>query len=145
MKITIQDCPAGEEDEIIIRCKQVDEQLLKTIYSLKACHDKITVCKGEKIFRISPSEIFYFDAVDSRIYVYTQKDVYETKLKLYELEAHLAYTDFFRASKSTIINLSKVKNFSPFFNGRFEVCLKNGETLVVSRQYVPGLKEKLGL
>ncbi len=145
MKITIQDCPAGEEDEIIIRCKQVDDRLLKTIYSLKACHDKITVSKGEKISQLSPSEIFYFDTVDNRVYAYTQQDVYETKLKLYELEVRLAHTDFFRASKSTIINLSKVKNFSPSFHGRFEVCLKNGENLVVSRQYVPGLKEKLGL
>ena len=145
MKITIQDCPAGEEEEIIIRCRQVDEQLLKTIYSLKASHDKITVCKGEKIFQIPPSEIYYFDAVDNRVYAYTQKDVYETKLKLYELEERLTHTDFFRASKSTIINLAKVKNFSPSFNGRFEACLKNEEKLMVSRQYVPHLKEKLGL
>lgn len=145
MKITIQDCPAGEEDEIIIRCKKIDEQLLKTIYSLKAGHDKITVSKGEKLLQLPPSEIYYFDAVDNRVYAYTQKEVYETKLKLYELEERLRHTDFFRASKSVIINLSKVKNFSPSFNGRFEVCLKNEERLIVSRQYVPILKEKLGL
>lgn len=145
MKITIQDCKAGEEEEIIIRCKQIDQHLLKTIYSLKAYHDKITVCQGEKIYQLPPSEIYYFDAVDNRVYAYTQQDVYETKLKLYELEALLEHTDFLRISKSTIINLSKVKNFSPYFNGRFEVCLKNAEKLVVSRQYVPHLKEKLGL
>ena len=86
MKITIQDCPAGEEDEIIIRCKQIDEQLLKMIYSLKAGRDKIMVSKAEKIFRISPSEIYYFEAVDNRVYAYAQKEVYETKSKLYELE-----------------------------------------------------------
>ncbi|MCM1145623.1 MAG: LytTR family transcriptional regulator DNA-binding domain-containing protein, partial [Lachnoclostridium sp.] len=121
------------------------EQLLKTIYSLKASRDKITVSKGEKLLQLPPSEIYYFDAVDNRVYAYTQKEVYETKLKLYELEERLRHTDFFRASKSTIINLSKVQNFSPGFNGRFEVCLKNEEKLIVSRQYVPVLKEKLGL
>ena len=73
------------------------------------------------------------------------KDVYECRLKLYELERRFAETDFFRATKSTIINLSKVKNFSPAFNGRFELLLKNGEKLIVSRQYVPDLKGKLGL
>ena len=43
MKITIQDCPAGEEEEIIVRCRSMDEQMLRLIYSLKAGRDKITV------------------------------------------------------------------------------------------------------
>lgn len=145
MKITIQDCPTGEEEEIIIRCRQIDEQLLKMVYSVRAGHDKLTVSKGEKIFQIPPSAVYYFEAVDNRVYAYGEKEVYEIKCKLYELEERFLHTDFFRASKSTIINLSKVKNFSPAFNGRFEVNLKNEEKLMVSRQYVPSLKEKLGL
>lgn len=145
MKITIQDCPADEEEEIIIRCKQIDEQLLKAVYSLKAGHDKLTVSKGEKILQLPPSAVYYFESVDNRVYAYGEKEVYEIKYKLYELESRFLHTDFFRASKSTIINLAKVRNFSPAFNGRFEINLKNGEKLMVSRQYVPALKEKLGL
>ncbi|MCM1537038.1 MAG: LytTR family transcriptional regulator DNA-binding domain-containing protein [bacterium] len=145
MNIIIQDCPEDAEDEIIIRCKQVDEELLTMIYALKAGRDKMTVSKGEKIFQIAPVEIYYFESVDNRVFAYTQKEVYEVKGRLYDLEERFRHTDFFRASKSTIINLSKVKNFSPGFNGRFEACLDNGEKLIVSRQYAAGLKEKLGL
>lgn len=145
MKITIQDCPAGEEDEIIIRCKQMDEQLMRTIYTLKSGRDKMTVLKGEKMFQVQPSDVYYFEAVDNRVYAYMQKEVYETKYKLYELEQRLQYTDFFRISKSAIINLSKVRNFSPSFNGRLEACMKNEEKLMISRQYATQLKEKLDL
>lgn len=145
MKITIQDCSPEEEEEIIIRCKSVDEPLLKLIYSLKAGRERLTVSRGEKIFQVQPSDIFYFEAVDNRVYAYMEKEVYETKSKLYELEKRLENTDFFRASKSVIINLAKVRNISPDFNGRFEVCMENGEKLTVSRQYVPYLKSKLGL
>ena len=74
-----------------------------------------------------------------------EKEVFDTRSKLYELEKQLDNTDFFRASKSTIINLARVKNICPAFNGRFEVCMENGEKLIVSRQYVPDLKKKLGL
>lgn len=56
-----------------------------------------------------------------------------------------AGTDFFRVSKSVILNLSKVKSFSPSFNGRFEAVMKNGERIMISRQYVPLLKTKLGI
>lgn len=145
MNIIIQDCPEDAEDEIIIRCKQVDEELLTMIYALKAGRDKMTVSRDGKIFQIAPAEIYYFESVDNRVFAYTQKEVYDVKGRLYDLEERFRHTDFFRASKSTIINLSKVRNFSPGFNGRFEACLDNGEKLIVSRQYAAGLKEKLGL
>ena len=145
MKITIQDLPEGEEDEIIIRCRTVDEQLLKLIYGIRAGQEKLTVTRDDKLFQVQPAQIYYFEAVDNRVYAYLEKEVCETKLKLYELEKKLTGTDFFRASKSTIINLAKVKNISPAFNGRFEACMKNGEKLIVSRQYVPALKAKLGM
>ena len=92
-----------------------------------------------------PKEIFYFEAVDNKVFLYLEKDVYETKQKLYELEELFRGTDFVRVSKSVILNLSKVKSLSPAFNGRFEATMKNGEKLIVSRAYVPALKEKLGL
>ena len=145
MKITIQDLPEGEEDEIIIRCRTVDEQLLKLIYGLRSAQEKLTLTKSDKLFQVQPSQVYYFEAVDNRVFAYLEKEVCETKLKLYELEKRLEGTDFFRASKSTIINLAKVKNISPAFNGRFEACMKNEEKLIVSRQYVPILKAKLGL
>lgn len=145
MKITIQDLPEGEEDEIIIRCRTVDEQLLKLIYGLRSAQEKLTLTKGDKLFQVQPSQVYYFEAVDNRVFAYLEKEVCETKLKLYELEKRLEGTDFFRASKSTIINLAKVKNISPAFNGRLEACMKNEEKLIVSRQYVPILKAKLGL
>ncbi len=122
MKITITEPGEGEEDEIIVRCRHMDQQLLKLIY-----------------------EIYYFEAVDSKVFLYLEKEVYETKLKLYELEGIFRNTDFFRASKSCIVNLSKVKRLSPAFNGRFEALMRNGERVIISRQYVPVLKQKLGL
>ena len=145
MTITIQDLPEGAEEEIVIRCRGMDEQLLKLVYALRAGREKLTVSRQERLFRILPSAVYYFEAVDNRVFAYLEKEVYETKLKLYELEERLAGTDFFRASKSTVINLAKVESLSPAFNGRFEAAMKNGEKLIVSRQYVPVLKEKLGL
>ncbi len=145
MKITIVDCPKEEEDEIIIRCHQVDEQLLKLIYSFKSGQEKIVGLKEGRILQIAPRDIYYFEAVDNRVFLYTEKEVYETKFKLYELEKRFYGTNFFRASKSVIINLAKVKSFLPALGGRFEAYMKNNEKLIISRQYVPVLKEKLGL
>lgn len=145
MKITIQDRPDGGEDEIIIRCRHLDDRMLKMIYALKEGQERLTVFKDGRFVQLLPKDIYYFEAVDNRVFTYLEKDVYECRLRLYELEQRFVETDFFRATKSTIVNLSKVKSFSPAFNGRFELLMKNGEKLIVSRQYVPELKAKLGL
>lgn len=145
MKITITEPGEGEEDEIIVRCRHMDQQLLKLIYAIKAGRERITALQDGDYFQVAPDEIYYFEAVDSKVFLYLEKEVYETKLKLYELEEIFRNTDFFRASKSCIVNLSKVKRLSPAFNGRFEALMRNGERVIVSRQYVPVLKQKLGL
>lgn len=145
MKITIVDRADNEEDEIIIRCRQVDEHILKLVYAIRSGQEKITAIKDGAIVQIPPKEIYYFEAVDNKVFIYLEKEVYETKFKLYELEERFQGTDFLRVSKSAILNLSKVKCLNPVFNGRFEATMKNGEKLVISRQYVPFLKEILGL
>jgi DNA-binding LytR/AlgR family response regulator len=38
-----------------------------------------------------------------------------------------------------------VRALNPILNGKIEVELENGEKQIISRQYAPLLKEKLGL
>ncbi len=145
MKITIQDIAPGEEEEIIIRCRELDEALLRMIHELKTRRGKFTVTDNDKIRQIDAGDIYYFEAVDNKVFLYLEKDVFEVRYKLYEIETEYADTDFFRASKSVIINLAKVKQFAPDFGGRFEAQMMNGEKLMISRQYVPALKKRLGM
>lgn len=145
MKIIIEDREPDEEDTILIRCKELDESLLKLIYQLKADKKKIVGIQSGEITLIELDHIYYFEAVDNRVYCYCEQEVYETKLRLYEIENEYSQTDFFRASKSSIINLSKVKSINPIFNGRFEAILKNKERIVILRQYVSDLKQRFGI
>ena len=91
------------------------------------------------------SEIFYIDTVDNKVFIYASGEVFESKQKLYELEERLTGLDFLRVSKSTIINMRKIKFLSPALSGRFEAVLKNDERVIISRGYVPELKERLGI
>lgn len=145
MKITIETPNQGEEDEIIVRCASLDEKLLKLIYSLKTEQDKLTGYWEDKIVKLAPKDIFYFESVDNRVFAYAGKDVYAVHKKLYEIEKEYYYTDFLRISKSVIVNVAKIAYLRPIFNGRFEAKLKNEEKIIISRQYVVDLKKKLGI
>ena len=145
MKITIEEIPLGSEPEIIIRCNEPDDSLLQLIYSIKSTNKKLIGITDSQMNIISPNDVFYFESVDNKVFIYCKEKVFESRLRLYEIERDYASWNFFRASKSTIINIGKIKSVSPIFYGRFEALLFNGEKIIISRQYVPILKNKLGL
>ena len=144
MKITIETPGAGEEDEIIVRCASLDNKLMKLIQELKA-GEKLVGYIEDRIVQLSLEDIYYFEAVDNKVFAYTVDEAYEIRKKLYELEQGFAHTDFLRISKQMIINISKIAYIKRIFNGRFEAKLRNGEKIIVSRQYVIKLKEKIGI
>jgi Response regulator of the LytR/AlgR family len=144
VKIIIEEPLAGVEDQIIFRCREMTDELLHILALLKA-QDALVAYAGNEIHRIRPAGIYYIETVDNKTFLYCKDKVFETKQKLYELEEALANTDFLRISKSMIVNLSKVKLFSPALNGRFEALLDNGEKIIISRQYMSDLKKILGI
>ena len=119
--------------------------LMQLVNQFKRGSDKLNVYRDGGIHLIEPQEIYYFETVDQRVYAYCASEVYEIRSRIYELEEALAAKDFFRASKSVLLNLNVIKSLSPAFGGRFEAVLKNDEHVIISRQYVSILKEKLGL
>ena len=145
MKITIETPKDGEEDEIIVRCASLDERLMKLISALKTEQIMLAGYMDDKIVKLAPKDIFYFESVDNKVFAYAGKSVYEVRKKLYEIEEEYAYTDFLRISKSTIVNVAKIAYIRPLLNGRFEAKLKNDEKIIISRQYVIELKKKLGI
>jgi len=144
LKITIKEPPTGVEDEIIVLCHNISPELLSVLNALKTPSSMLVAYVDNEIHRINPSDIFYLEAVDKKTFIYCERDVYESKLKLYELEA-LAINDFFRISKSVIVNASKIKSLIPSFSGRVEAILANKERVIISRQYVSELKKALGV
>ena len=145
IKIIIEELPEGAEEEIVIRCSSPDEEILKLIYALKSRRDKLPCLDEGSIVMVEPRSVYYFEAVDDRVFACCESRVYEIRKKLYELEQQFENTVFLRVSKSVIINLAKIKRLNPGFNGRLEALLDNGEKALISRQYVPSLKKKLGI
>ena len=145
MRIIIEPPAPGEDEQIIVRCHEIPPELLRLLNSFKARGNMMIGYRDNQIHRIAHKDIFYIETVDSKTFLYLAKDVYESRLKLYELEEIFANSDFLRISKSVIVNLSKIKSLAPELSGRLEAVLHNGETVIISRQYVGELKKYLGI
>lgn len=143
MKISVETIDKTEEEQVLVQCYEVTDEITEIIVFLKSRDDTLEAYNDSKIYHISLQDVFYIEAVDNKVFAYLENHVYELKNKLYELESIYEGKRFLRCSKSVIVNLMKIECIKPALNSRFTAKLKNGEAVIISRQYVPQLKEKL--
>lgn len=144
MRIIIEDIADDAEEEIIIRTHGLDDDVLQLITRMKQGKNMLTcIDERENIVPVKSEDVYYFDAVDGRVYVYLEKSVLEIKKRLYEIEELSGA--YLRISKAQVVNSNMIERLSPMFNGRLEAHLKNGEKIIISRQYVPDLKKYFGV
>jgi len=136
-----------DEVEVIINCPKITDEVLKIESLCKGLknQERLSCAQNGKTYLIDRRDIFYFESVDKRCFLYTANDVYEISMKLYEIEEMFENEGFIRSSKSQILNVSKIKSICPDFGGRIEAMMENNEKIIISRQYSKILKERLGI
>lgn len=143
MEIKIFKITKEQPEQLEIRCHEITEQVREIVTFVKSRQGQLNGVIEGKQYEIPVMDIYYIEAVDSKVFLYSSKKVYETKQKIYELENALKEKYFLRVSKSLLLNLMKVKSIKPAVNGRFTAILQSGEEIVISRKYVPELKAAL--
>ncbi len=145
MKISINVKENVKEIEITISCNRLTPEIEKMLANLRILDKQLMVTQGDETFILDVSKVIYMESVDRKIFVYTGSDVYESSLKLYELEQQLEECGFFRASKSCLVQLKYIKSLKTDINRKIRVTLENGEQIMVSRQYAEALRKRLGV
>ena len=145
LKLRLDCSPENIETEVSIKCRAVDERIQKIIDIIQNDEKQITVKKDGYSSIVRAADIYYFESVDEKSFVYCKTDVYSSELKLYEIEELLMNTSFVRISKSCILNTDVLDKVKISLNGKMEATLQNGEKVLITRHYVPAFKKKLGL
>lgn len=89
---------------------------------------------------LSPGDVLYCEYMDGCVFAYLEKQVYPARLTLSELERDF---DFFRCSKTMVVNLHAIDALRSGDCGRIIATMCNGERLVISRHYAVALRKKL--
>lgn len=146
MKIHIDLDPAYEELEIVIRTKEVTEEVQRILKILEGGPIKqIVGIADQQFYLLEFKEIYWFYSEGRKVFAQTTKGNPEVKHRLYELETSLQREGFVRFSKSIIANIKHVKSFEMSFSGSMCAHFSNGMKEYVSRKYVPLIKEVLNI
>ncbi len=143
MKITINIDESLNDTEIQISCNQLSLETEKIMATLRMLNQQLMVTKEDETYILDVSKIMYIEAIDRKTFVYTIEDIYESKLKLYEMEERLVNSGFIRISKSCLVQIRHIKSLKNDINRKLRLTLENGEQILVSRQYADEIKRKL--
>ena len=146
MKIRIELDNQIQEDEVIIKCSELSEEVTRiqrVISEILAEKREMIFYKENKEYYLSINDVLFFETEESLIYAHTLSEVYQVKYKLYELEEILP-KNFVRVSKSTILNINHIYSITRNITSSSLVEFKNTHKKVyVSRSYYKVLKLRL--
>jgi len=134
-----------EKTEVVINCRDITKEVLKLKKHIENYSLSISASDEGETVKVVLDDIFYIESVDKRTFIYTKDKVLSTDKRLYELEEILDKKDFFRCSKSVILNINKVIKLKPEISRNILATLINNEVVVVSRRYAHDLKEMIGV
>jgi len=140
MKVSIRNIDAISEERVVIECVSVTPEIEEIRAFAQAKGQGLSgIAEDGQMERIPLDSVYYFEAVDEKCFACTENKVYEIRRRLYEIEK--AYEDYYfvRCSKSVVLNLMNLGSVSPALAGRYTAHMRNGEKLIISRKYAPGL------
>lgn len=143
LKLELNQNNSINDPEIEIRYSILTNQLKHIIHTIHQSDLTIKCFINHHIYNLSIHDILYFEVTDRKTFLYTKDKVYECKKNILSLEKELLHTSFVRISKGSLLNSTAIISVKPYPNHRILAKLNNGEELIVSRKYIPDLKERL--
>lgn len=109
--------------------------------------NKLAIEHGGKTAIICVHDIIAASSAEGQVNIYTPGKVYHAAMTLQELQGRLDETLFFRSHRGCIVNLEKIREVVPWFNGAYNLVLEglSGVDFPVSRQQAPKLRKIFNL
>jgi two-component system LytT family response regulator len=105
---------------------------------------RIAVASGGRIVFVAVEEIDWIGAEDNYARLHVGRNVYEVRETLQALMEKLDPGEFLRVHRSTIVNVRRIREVQPWFQGSHIIVLRSGETLRMSRYQKVAVDRLLG-
>jgi two-component system, LytTR family, response regulator len=115
--------------------------LLEDIQRERAYPEWLLIKKDDRSVFLRVADIDWIESSRNNVRLHVGKEIYVFHETTSGIEAKLDPKKFFRIHRSTIVNIEKIKEMHPWFNGDYAVTLKDGTKLTLSSTYRERLKE----
>jgi len=142
MKYRINPDSPGEA-ELILNYSEITPEVERVLRFMKEKKNRLTGKVMDETVTIEPDEILYIESVDDKTFAYTMDEVIRLEYSLVRLEEYLESPNFFRCSKSMILNVNKVERLKSLPSNRIDARMQGGEHIMISRTYASDFRRLL--
>lgn len=107
--------------------------------------ERLVVKSPGRVLFLSVAEIDWIEAADYYACLHVGEAMHLIRRTLAELEHDVGRDKFFRTHRSVIVNLERIRGLELQSDGEYEVVLKSGARLRLSRRYRKALQDRLGI
>jgi two-component system LytT family response regulator len=106
--------------------------------------DRLAVKSEGRVVLLKTDDIDWIEAADNYVSLHIGAESHLHRETMSSLETKLPSDKFIRISRSSIVNIDRIKELQPLFHGDHVVILRNGTRLTLSRTYRDKLNQLLG-
>ncbi|MBM7116467.1 LytTR family transcriptional regulator DNA-binding domain-containing protein [Archangium primigenium] len=97
--------------------------------------ERLVIKEIGRVLFVPVSEVDWLEAEDDYVQVHAGRSTYLLRQSLRVLESRLDPHHFVRIHRSTIVNVQRIHEMRPLFHGEYQVLLRDGTGLKLSRGY----------
>jgi len=144
VKLRIELIDESAENEVIVRCGRIDENVKKLQEFIRSLSvPRITFYKDSLEYYLPLEDVLFFETDGELVFAHTSGEAFKVKHRLYELEEMLPGA-FTRVAKGTIVNTKQIYAINRNLTSSSRISFNNTHKhIYVSRHYYRSLREKM--
>jgi len=133
------------EQRNISPVSKISEPLLEAASQTAPQNQRIVVKNGSKIKIIPVEDVYYLEAADDYVKIFTKEGSFLKNKTMSHFEQSLDKNLFVRTHRSCIVNIQQITRIDPYEKDGHIAILKSGGRVSVSKTGYVKLKEVLGI
>jgi two-component system LytT family response regulator len=118
--------------------------LLREIDAARSRIDRITVREGERIFFVPVRDVEWLEASGKYVRVHTATTTHQVREPIGRIEQLLDPRRFARVSRFAIVNVDRIRELQPWFQGEYQIVMASGARITTTRGYRDQVNALLG-
>jgi two-component system LytT family response regulator len=103
--------------------------------------ERLAIRSGDRLLYLRIADIDWIEAADDLVRLHVGKTVHEHRATMTQIEQRLPASRFIRIHRSTIVNVDRIREFQPWFQGDWILVLADGTRLQSGKSYRKRVRE----
>lgn len=103
--------------------------------------ERLAIKSGERVLYLKVSDIDWIEAADDLVRIHVGKATHDHRSTMSQIEQRLPPSRFVRIHRSTIVNMDRIREFQPWFQGDWILVLADGTRLQSGKSYRKRIRE----